>query len=57
VSTGLAPALECHLVNSLGWPDLRPLQRAAVEPIRSGGDALLLAPTAGASLPVRLGSR
>ena len=47
VSTGLAPALEYHVVNSLGWPDLRPLQRAAVAPIRSGGDALLLAPTAG----------
>ena len=47
MSTGLAPALEYHVVNSLGWPDLRPLQRAAVEPVRSGGDALLLAPTAG----------
>jgi ATP-dependent helicase Lhr and Lhr-like helicase len=47
VSTGLAPALEYHVVNSLGWPDLRPLQRAAVAPVRSGGDALLLAPTAG----------
>lgn len=47
MSTGLAPALEYHVVNSLGWPDLRPLQRAAVAPIRGGGDALLLAPTAG----------
>jgi ATP-dependent Lhr-like helicase len=47
VSTGLTPALEYHVVNSLGWPDLRPLQRAAVEPIRAGADALLLAPTAG----------
>lgn len=47
MSTGLAHALEYHVVNSLGWPDLRPLQRAAVEPVRGGGDALLLAPTAG----------
>lgn len=47
MSPGLAPALEYHVVNSLGWPDLRPLQRAAVTPVRSGGDALLLAPTAG----------
>lgn len=47
MSTGLAPALEYHVVNSLGWPDLRPLQRAAVGPVRSGADALLLAPTAG----------
>ncbi len=47
MSTGLTPAVEYHVVNSLGWPDLRPLQRAAVEPLRSGADALLLAPTAG----------
>jgi ATP-dependent Lhr-like helicase len=45
--TGLNPALEYHIVNSLGWPDLRPLQRLAVEPIRSGADCLLVAPTAG----------
>ena len=47
MSTGLAPAVEYHVVNSLGWPDLRPLQRAAVAPVRAGADALLLAPTAG----------
>lgn len=47
MSTGLAPALEYHVVNSLGWPDLRELQRAAVDPIRRGNDCLLLAPTAG----------
>lgn len=45
--TGLEPAIEYHVVNSLGWPDLRPLQKAAVAPIRDGGDCLLLAPTAG----------
>ncbi len=36
-----------HIVNSLGWPALRPLQEAAVEPVVAGDDALLLAPTAG----------
>lgn len=45
--TGLNPAVEYHLVNSLGWPGLRPLQMAAVEPVRSGDDCLLIAPTAG----------
>jgi ATP-dependent Lhr-like helicase len=43
----LAPAVEFHVVNTLGWHDLRPLQRAAVGPVRSGADCLLLAPTAG----------
>ncbi len=46
-STGLAPALEYHVANTLGWSDLRPLQRAAVAPVRSGADCLLIAPTAG----------
>lgn len=45
--TGLNPAIEYHVVNSLGWPRLRPLQAAAVEPVRSGADCVLLAPTAG----------
>lgn len=45
--TGLNPALEYHVVNSLGWNSLRPLQLAAIEPIRSGADCLLVAPTAG----------
>src|SRR5690606_21424116 len=31
----------------LGWPDLRPLQRAAITPLMDGEDAVLLAPTAG----------
>lgn len=47
MTTGLSPALEYHVVNSLGWPDLRDLQHAAIEPIRRGDDCLLLAPTAG----------
>lgn len=43
----LHPGVLHHVVNTLGWPDLRPLQRAAIEPIRRGDDCLLLAPTAG----------
>lgn len=46
-STGLHPGVEHHVVNTLGWPDLRPLQREAVVPVRRGDDCLLLAPTAG----------
>ncbi|WP_130799644.1 DEAD/DEAH box helicase [Streptomyces otsuchiensis] len=43
----LTPALVHHVVNSLGWRSLRPLQEAAVAPLISGADAILLAPTAG----------
>lgn len=43
----LHPAVQHHIVNSLGWKALRPLQQAAIEPILSGEHALLLAPTAG----------
>ncbi|MFI6131903.1 DEAD/DEAH box helicase [Micromonospora sp. NPDC051141] len=43
----LDPVLLHHVVNSLGWPDLRPLQRAALVPVTRGEDALLLAATAG----------
>jgi ATP-dependent Lhr-like helicase len=57
VETELDPVLVHHIVNTLGWPDLRPLQRAAVAPLVAGDDALLLAPTAGgkteaASFPI-----
>ena len=45
--TGLDEAIEYHVVNSLGWANLRPLQEAAVEPVRSGADCMLIAPTAG----------
>lgn len=45
--TGLDEAIEYHVVNSLGWTDLRPLQAAAAEPVRSGADCMLIAPTAG----------
>jgi ATP-dependent Lhr-like helicase len=44
---GLHPTLAHNLVATLGWTSLRPLQRAAIEPITRGDDALLLAPTAG----------
>ena len=43
----LAPSLQHHVVNTLGWDGLRPLQAAAVVPLIEGQDALLLAPTAG----------
>ncbi|MFJ8916061.1 DEAD/DEAH box helicase [Amycolatopsis sp. NPDC102389] len=43
----LHPALVHHVVNTLGWRTLRPLQQEAVEPVVDGKDALLLAPTAG----------
>lgn len=43
----LHPALQHHIVNSLGWPRLRPLQEATIEPVLSGEHAILLAPTAG----------
>lgn len=56
-ASDIHPALLHHVVNTLGWPGLRPLQEAAVGPILRGEDALLLAPTAGgkteaASFPV-----
>ncbi|MEV4210038.1 DEAD/DEAH box helicase [Micromonospora sp. NPDC049662] len=43
----LHPVLLHHVVNSLQWQGLRPLQDAAVEPLLAGEDTLLLAPTAG----------
>lgn len=41
------PILAHHIVNSLGWRALRPLQREAIAPLIAGQDAVLLAPTAG----------
>ncbi len=43
----LHPALQHHIVNSLGWRRLRPLQEAAIGPLLEGENAILLAPTAG----------
>lgn len=43
----LHPALQHHIVNSLGWQSLRPLQESSIEPVLAGSHALLVAPTAG----------
>ncbi|MFD7676946.1 DEAD/DEAH box helicase [Streptomyces sp. NPDC060187] len=43
----LHPVVLHHIVNTLGWPGLRPLQEASIKPLLAGHDALLLAPTAG----------
>jgi ATP-dependent helicase Lhr and Lhr-like helicase len=43
----LHPAVVHHVVNSLGWSSLRPLQSAAVAPLLAGDHAVLVAPTAG----------
>lgn len=43
----LQPALAHHVVNTLGWRSLRPLQSAAIGPLLAGEDAVLIAPTAG----------
>lgn len=43
----LHPALQYHVVNTLGWSSLRPTQLQAIAPILSGVNCLLLAPTAG----------
>ncbi len=43
----LHPAVQHHIVNSLGWSGLRPTQQAAVGPILDGQHCILLAPTAG----------
>ena len=43
----LHPAVQHHVVNSLGWRALRPLQIATVEPILAGEHVIATAPTAG----------
>lgn len=43
----LHSALQYHVVNSLGWNSLRPTQLQAIDPVLSGKNCLLLAPTAG----------
>ncbi|WP_378785900.1 DEAD/DEAH box helicase [Nonomuraea fastidiosa] len=47
MSDRLHPVVLHHIVNTLGWSDLRPLQRAAITPLMDGEDTVLLAPTAG----------
>jgi ATP-dependent helicase Lhr and Lhr-like helicase len=43
----LHPSVQHHVVNSLEWKSLRPLQEHAIEPVLMGKNCLLLAPTAG----------
>ena len=43
----LHPSIRHHIVNTLGWPQLRPLQEQAIEPVMAGEHGLFLAPTAG----------
>ena len=43
----LHPALQHHIVNSLGWRSLRSLQDQTIEPILAGEHVLAMAPTAG----------
>jgi ATP-dependent Lhr-like helicase len=43
----LHPALQHHVVNSLGWRDLRPFQSLAIEAYLDGANLVILAPTAG----------
>ena len=43
----LHPSLQYHVVNTLGWSQLRSTQLEAIAPIQSGAHCLLLAPTAG----------
>jgi ATP-dependent Lhr-like helicase len=43
----LHPSLQHHIVNSLGWRELRALQEQAITPVLDGRHCLLLAPTAG----------
>jgi len=46
-SDSFHPLLRHHLVNTLGWPGLRPLQELAAKPILAGEHTLVIAPTAG----------
>lgn len=43
----LSPALQYHVVNDLGWFDLRPVQKQAIDAILGGSNCVILAPTAG----------
>jgi ATP-dependent Lhr-like helicase len=42
----LHPAVQHHIVNTLGWSSLRPLQDLAIPIVSQGQSALLIAPTA-----------
>ena len=43
----LHPALQHHIVNSLGWRELRPFQEDVIPRVLSGNHQIILAPTAG----------
>ena len=43
----LHPALKHHIVNSLGWRELRPFQDAVIPSVLAGEHLVILAPTAG----------
>lgn len=43
----LDPIVQHHIVNTLGWRELRELQELSIQPILQGHHCLLLAPTAG----------
>ena len=43
----LHPALQHHVVNSLGWRDLRPVQSLSIDAYLNGANLVILAPTAG----------
>ena len=43
----LHPALQHHIVNSLGWRELRPFQEEVIPPILDAQHLIVLAPTAG----------
>jgi ATP-dependent helicase Lhr and Lhr-like helicase len=43
----LHPALQHHIVNSLGWRELREVQSLSIDAFLSGANLVILAPTAG----------
>ena len=43
----LHPALQHHIVNSLGWRDLREVQSLSINAFMTGANLVILAPTAG----------
>ena len=43
----LHPALQHHVVNSLGWQELRPVQSLSIDACLAGANVVVLAPTAG----------
>jgi ATP-dependent Lhr-like helicase len=43
----LHPALQHHIVNSLGWSELREVQSLSIEAFLAGANLVILAPTAG----------